>query len=71
MFVAPKYPFVVNDALHKVIGEGKHRRVVNKTPQDIESELPSLLTIPAGERLANITNDQWDDVLKRIEALGG
>ncbi len=69
MFVAPKHPFVVNDALQKVIGKGKLRRIVNKTPQEIEAELPSLLTIPVGERLANITNEQWQSVLNRIDNL--
>ena len=49
-------------------GQPINPRVVNKTPEEIEADSP---VVPTGKQLANITNEQWEDVLKRLEALGG
>ena len=58
----------VDDRIHKVV-DGK---LVNKTPEEIEAEkAPTPPEIPESEKPAHITNEQWQDVLKRIEALGG
>jgi len=38
--------------------------VVNKTPEEIEAEKP--LEIFLEKQIAHITNEQWQDVLKRL-----
>jgi len=42
-------------------------RVVNKTPEEIEADKPP--AIPFEHKPANITNEQWQDVLNRLDAL--
>lgn len=54
-----------NDATQKIV-DGK---VVNKTPEEIKRENPTTPEIPKNRRLAYITNEQWQDVLKRLAAL--
>lgn len=49
------------DDLTQKIVDGK---VVNKTTEEIEAEKPK--PIPAGQQQANITNEQWEDVLWRL-----
>lgn len=58
-----------DDVTQKVIGRGKLRRIVDKTPEEIQAEEPSP-EISFDERAANITNKQWQDVLNRIKVLG-
>ena len=67
VMTAPSFP--INIDLQKIIGSGDLRRVVNKTRQEIEEEFSSLLTIPAEQRLANITNKQWQEVLEKLSEL--
>lgn len=55
-----------NDVTQKVVG-GK---VVNKTPEEIERDSPTLQEsepIPVEKRPAVITNGQWQDVLNRLK----
>lgn len=48
-------------------GQPINPRVVDKTPEEIEADNPTPLEIPEGERPACITNEQWRDVLNRLE----
>jgi len=41
--------------------------VVDKTPEEIEADKPP--AIPFEHKPANITNEQWQDVLNRLDAL--
>lgn len=52
-----------DDATQKVV----NGRVVNKSPEKIETT--KFLVIPIEKQPANITNEQWQDVLKRLSAL--
>jgi hypothetical protein len=52
---------VVNDATQKVV----NRKIVNKTPAEIEKDNPS----PPTSRMAMITIEQWQDVLRRLDKL--
>lgn len=65
-----------NDATQKVEfdgfdadGQPVNPRVVDKTPEEIEADNPTPPEVPVGQRLANITNEQWRDVLKRLNKL--
>jgi len=59
----------INDSIQKIVGQGKFRRIVNKTPQEIETDNPSPPEISESQRPAYITNKQWQDVLKRLKKL--
>jgi len=59
-----------DDVAQKVVGRGKLRRVVDKTSEEIRAEEPSP-EISFDERIANINNQQWRDVLNRIQVLEG
>lgn len=55
------------DAVTQKIVEGE---VVNKTPAEIEAEKPpEPEPVPIGQQQANITNEQWQDVLKKLKKL--
>lgn len=79
---AQKEEFVIegkaNDVTQKIIFDGLDEnglpinpRVVNKTPEEIELNTPKPITIPLPpERLpANITNEQWIELSKRVDLL--
>ena len=55
-----------NDITQKIANAGIKGKVVNKTTEEIELDSPVVL---AGEQPANITNEQWQDVLKRLDKL--
>lgn len=50
-------------------GQPINPRVVDKTPAEIEADNPIIPEIPEGQRLAYITNEQWQDVLNRFDKL--
>ena len=50
-------------------GQPVNPRVVDKSPEEIEKDNPSLPEIPEKDRLAHITNEQWQDTLKRLDTL--
>jgi len=52
-----------DDAKQKII-DGK---VVNKTEEEIDAEKPPV--IPESEHFANVTNKDWDELIKRVENL--
>lgn len=54
-----------NDLTQKIVGD----KIVDKTPEEIEAENPAPPIVPVGQRPAYITNEQWQAVLKKIEAL--
>jgi len=56
---------IANDVSQKIV-DGK---IVDKTPEEIEADNPTPPEIPESKRLANITNGQWQNVLKRLEKL--
>jgi len=56
---------IANDRKQKII-DGK---IVNKTPQEIEADNPTPAPIPFEKKPANITNEQWQEVLDRISVL--
>jgi len=58
-----------NDSIQKIVGQGKFRRIVNKTPQEIETDNPTPPEISESQRPAYITNKQWQDVLKKLSKL--
>ncbi len=66
---------IANDATQKikfdgfdVDGQPINPRVVDKTPEEIEADNP--LELPVGQQLAQITIEQWQDVLKKLDKLG-
>lgn len=52
-----------NDITQKIINE----KVVDKTFEEIEVEKPP--EVPVEQQEANITNDQWQDIINRLELL--
>lgn len=53
-----------------VDGQPINPRVVDKTPREIEAEKPpEPEPIPVEKQSANVTNKQWQDVLKRLDKL--
>lgn len=69
---------IADDATQKVEfdgldidGQPVNPRIVNKTPEEIVSKKPPEPgPIPHGKQNANITNEQWQDVLGKLTALG-
>lgn len=64
---------MADEATQKIINVGIAGKVFNKTPQEIEAEkppeLPELPEIPESQRPATITNEQLQDILKRLDDL--
>lgn len=54
-----------NDATQKIV-DGK---VVDKTPEEIEADNPTPIPVPFEKQPANITNEQWQNILNRISEL--
>lgn len=50
-------------------GQPVNPRVVDKTPEEIERDNPKTKPIPFEKRSAQITNEQWQDVLDRLDKL--
>lgn len=58
-----------NDATQKIINAGVKGKIINRTPQEIETDNPITPEIPESQRPAHITNEQLQDVLKRLKTL--
>lgn len=58
-----------NDVTQKIVGSGQFRRIIDKTPEEIEAEKPPEISFE--KRTAHITNEQWQDVLNRLRVLEG
>lgn len=58
-----------DDVNQKIVGRGKLGRVVDKTHEEIEAENPPPLEIPQEKLPAVITNEQWLDVLNKLDKL--
>lgn len=54
-----------NDAIQKIV----NNKVVNKTPKEIERDNLTPMPVPFEKRSAHITNEQWQDVLNRLNQL--
>ena len=54
-----------DDSTQKIVRD----KVVNKTPEEIKRENPTIPKVPKSRRLAYITNEQWQDVLDRLKRL--
>lgn len=54
-----------NDVTQKVVGKDRSRRVVDKTSEEMEPTH----TISIEKRPVIITNEQWQDVLDRLDKL--
>lgn len=54
-----------NDVTQKIV-DGK---VVNKTAEEVETDNPAIPRVSSEKYPANITSEQWQDVLDRIEML--
>lgn len=50
-------------------GQPVNPRVVDKTPEEIEADNPTPPETPFEKRTAHITNEQWQDVIKRLDNL--
>lgn len=50
-------------------GQPINPRVVDKTPEEIETDNPTPPKISFEKRIAHITNEQWQDVLNKISDL--
>lgn len=50
-------------------GQPINPRVIDKTPEEIEVDNPMLLEIPSEKQPANITNEQLQNVLDRLDKL--
>lgn len=67
---------IADDATQKVEfdgfdvdGQPINPRIVDKTPEEIETDNPPPLEIPKGQRPAIITNEQLQNVMKRLDNL--
>jgi len=58
-----------NDVTQKIKNPGIAGEVIDKTPEEIEEQNPTLPDMPFEKRLAGITNEQWQAVLDRLENL--
>lgn len=59
-----------NDVTQKVVGSGQSRRIVNKSSAEMAGlRIPIPKSAPYEKQLANITNEQWQDVLDRLSKL--
>lgn len=65
---------IANDATQKIKfdsldddGQPVNPRVVDKTPEEIEAEKPSEISFE--KQIANVTNEQWQNILDRLEVL--
>lgn len=56
---------IANDVTQKIV-DGK---VVDKTPEEIEADNPTPIPVPFEKQPANITNEQWQNILNRISEL--
>ena len=55
-----------DDVTQKII----NGKIVDKTPEEIEVDKPpESKPIPHEKQMAHITNEQWQDVLKRLKKL--
>jgi len=50
-------------------GQPINPTIVNKTPEEIVADNPPVPEMPENKRLAHITNEQWQDTLKRLDTL--
>ena len=56
----------------KIANAGVKDKVVDKTPEEIEeAKPPEPEPISVGQQPANITNEQWQNILDRLRALEG
>ena len=69
---------MANDSTQKIkfdgfdsIGQPINPRVINKTPEEIRADNPTPPEILFEERIANVTNKQWQIIQDRLTALGG
>jgi len=62
---------VADDLTQKIINVGVDGKIVNKTPEEIELDNPAPPKIPESQRPAYITNEQWQSVLDRLNAIEG
>jgi len=61
---------VADDVTQKITNVGIKGKVIDKTPEEIEAGKPSKLeSVPFEKQQANITNEQWQDVLDRLSKL--
>ena len=59
---------MANDVSQKIENPGIAGKIVDKTPEEIEAEKPpEPEPIPYEKQAAHITNEQWQDVLKRLD----
>ena len=56
-----------NDVTQKIENPGIAGMVVDKTPAEIEAEKPPEISFE--KKTAHITNEQWQDVLDRLDKL--
>ena len=50
-------------------GQPINPRVVDKTPEEIETDNPTPAEIPIGKQAAHITNEQLDSIFQRLNTL--
>lgn len=60
---------VADDTTQKIIDVGIKGKIVDKTPAEIEADNPTPPEIPFEERTARITNEQLQNVMKRLDNL--
>jgi len=59
-----------NDITQKIINVGVNGKIIDKTPEEIEAEKPPQpKSLPHEKQTAHITNEQWQDVLARLNKL--
>lgn len=58
---------LANDVTQKITNPGIAGKVMGKTPEEIKDDNP--IPMPYKKRSACITNEQWQDVLKRLDKL--
>ena len=56
-----------NDVTQKIVGRGKSRRIANKTTEEMQAEKSP--EVEFEKQAANITNEQWQDILAQLDDL--
>lgn len=60
---------LVNDITQKIVEIFGDKVIVNKTLEEIERDNPPIPEVPLTKRPADITNEQWQNILTRLVKL--
>ena len=68
-FQAKEDEFIIEGRADDIKQKVVDKKVVNKTPQEIEDDTPIRPTIPEGEKIISIKKKEWDSLVDRVASL--